>query len=238
MGRRLSRWVQVTLVLLLPGPALLAQHAGHAGSTSPGHIGGAFHARPSPSFSGTPHFAPPVPQIGRSGHWPSWTPTYPARDGRGGVGYRRHYPTVYAAYPWLGAFPYYGLPLGYDASYGDDWQDEQAPPQQAEYGVPPASDYAPEAPDAEMAANGPSPYRPAYGVPAETAPPHAQPATTLIFKDGRTPVQVHNYALTGSTLYGLDEESHQEIPLSQLDVPATVEANRKTGVDFALPISR
>ena len=67
---------------------------------------------------------------------------------------------------------------------------------------------------------------------------HAQPATTLIFKDGRPPVQIHNYALTGSTLYALDGESRQEIPLSLLDVPATVAANRAAGVDFALPVSR
>ena len=65
-----------------------------------------------------------------------------------------------------------------------------------------------------------------------------QPATTLIFKDGRPPVQVHNYALTASTLYALDGESRQEIPLSLLNVPATVEANRAAGVDFALPVSR
>ena len=67
---------------------------------------------------------------------------------------------------------------------------------------------------------------------------HLQPTTTLIFKDGRTPVQVHNYALTASTLYALDGDSRQEIALSLLDVPATVEANRKAGVDFALPVSR
>ncbi len=66
---------------------------------------------------------------------------------------------------------------------------------------------------------------------------HAQPATTLIFKDGRPPVQVHNYALTANTLYALDGESRQEIPLSLLNVPATVEANRAAGVDFALPVS-
>jgi hypothetical protein len=67
---------------------------------------------------------------------------------------------------------------------------------------------------------------------------HGQPATTLIFKDGRTPVQVHNYALTDNTLYALDGDSRQEIPLSLLDLPATMEANRKAGVDFALPVSR
>jgi hypothetical protein len=60
----------------------------------------------------------------------------------------------------------------------------------------------------------------------------------LIFKDGRPPVQIHNYALTASTLFALDGETRQEIPLSVLDVQATVEANRAAGVDFALPTSR
>jgi hypothetical protein len=60
----------------------------------------------------------------------------------------------------------------------------------------------------------------------------------LIFKDGRPATQVHNYALTATTLYALDGESRQEIPLSLLNVPATIEANRATGVDFALPIRR
>jgi hypothetical protein len=50
-------------------------------------------------------------------------------------------------------------------------------------------------------------------------------------------VQVHNYALTASTLYALDGDSRQEIPLSLLNVPETVETNRKAGVDFALPVS-
>ena len=89
-----------------------------------------------------------------------------------------------------------------------------------------------------MAENAPPAFRPAYQGPVEIAPVHAQPATTLIFKDGRPPAQVHNYALTGSTLYALDGESRQEIPLSLLNVPATVEANRAAGVDFALPVSR
>jgi hypothetical protein len=60
----------------------------------------------------------------------------------------------------------------------------------------------------------------------------------LIFKDGRTPMQVHNYAITANTLYALDGDMRQEIPLSVLDVEATVEANRAVGVDFALPSGR
>jgi hypothetical protein len=67
---------------------------------------------------------------------------------------------------------------------------------------------------------------------------HAQPATILIFRDGRPPEKVHSYALTGSTLYALDGDLNREIPLALLNVPATVEINRAAGVDFALPVSR
>jgi hypothetical protein len=145
------------------------------------------------------------------------------------VGYRGPY--LYGGY--LGAVPFgYGLPLA--LPYGDD-QDEggaQVAPQQADYSNQPTGDYGP-----EVAANTPSPFRPIYQGQSEAAPVHVQPATTLIFKDGRPPAQVHNYALTASTLYALDGDSRQEIPLSLLDVPATVEANRKAGVDFALPVT-
>ena len=148
------------------------------------------------------------------------------------MGYRGPY--RYGAYPgWL---PFgYGLPFG--LPFGDD-QDEggaQVAPPQPDYSNQPPVDYGPEAP--EVAANTPSLFRPTYQGQIEAAPVHVQPATTLIFKDGRPPVQVHNYALTANTLYALDGDSRQEIPLSLLDVPATVEANRKAGVDFALPMS-
>jgi hypothetical protein len=233
--------------MVLPASSL-AQHGGSAAPMSSAHMGSVVHS--SPSFAGPSRsFAPPAgplfqgssahqPQsghpIGQSGHWPSWNPGRHPDNGRHGVGYRRPY--SYVGYPWLAPFGY-GLP--YALPYGDD-QDEgggaQVAPQQADYSNQPAGDYGPEAP--EVAANTPSPFRPTYEGQIEAAPVHPQPTTTLIFKDGRTPVQVHNYALTASTLYALDGDSRQEIPLSLLDVPATVEANRKAGVDFALPVNR
>jgi hypothetical protein len=235
MRRGLTRFGQVTLVLLGPGFALLAQRAGLAGSTSPGHAGGALHVA-APSISGTPHLMPPAaPKPGRQGHWPIGTPNRPPVAATSN---HKHYPTVYAGYPWLVPYAYYGSPLPYGSLYGDDGQDAETPAQQAEYGVEPPIEYSPETPGTEVAANAPSPFRPAYEVPAEPPPVHAQPATTLIFKDGRPSTQVHNYALTGSTLYALDGESRQEIPLSEINIPATVEANRKAGVDFALPAVR
>jgi hypothetical protein len=62
-------------------------------------------------------------------------------------------------------------------------------------------------------------------------------ATTviLIYRDGRPPEQIQNYLATGSTLTVLDGGRRREIPLSALNIPATISANRQTGVDFQLP---
>ena len=139
----------------------------------------------------------------------------------------------------MGLIPFgYGLALPYALPYGNDQDDttgQQPAPQQPDYGDQPMSDYGPG--PAQLAANAPPSFRPGYQPQGDAAPMNAQPTTILIFKDGRPPVHVRNYALTASTLYALDGESRQEIPLSLLDVPATVAANRAAGVDFALPVS-
>ncbi len=241
---RVALGLLTTSLLLHSG--LFAQRGGLGAPMSSAHMGGAIHS--SPSFAGaTRTFIPPAgplfqggsahhptSPIGRTGHWPSWDWGQRPDNNRHGAGYRRPY--FYVGYPWLTPFGS-GFPSA--LPYGDD-QDEgggaQMTPQQSDYSNQPTSDYGPEAP--EVAANTPSPFRPTYQAEIEAAPVHLQPTTTLIFKDGRTPVQVHNYALTARTLYALDGDSRQEIPLSVLDVPATVEANRKAGVDFALPVSR
>jgi hypothetical protein len=244
MPRRPSLVVQVALVLLAPNLGLLAQHAGFKGAMSPAHLSSPIHAGPSPSFSGPARsFAPPsmarypTLQPGQSRHWPG-SPHRPG-DGRGGVGYHGPYssPYVYAGYPWLGAVGP-GIPWANGLPYTDD-QDQAAEPQPAPpQADQPMADYGQEPLDSQFAANAPPAFRPPYQGPVDFAPVHPQPATTLVFKDGRPSAQVHNYALTATTLYALDGESRQEIPLSLLDVPATVAANRAAGVDFALPISR
>ena len=147
---------------------------------SPAHLGGVVHS--SPSFSGASrNFAPPPgplfqgssarhpsSPIGRTGHWPSWDEGRHPDNHRHGVGSRGPY--LYVGYPWLSPFGY-GLPYG--LPYGDD-QDEgggaQAAPQQPDYSNQPTGDYGPEPP--EVAANTPSPFRPAYEGPIEFAPVH------------------------------------------------------------------
>jgi hypothetical protein len=173
---------------------------------------------------------------------PPTGPSHRPENDRHGVGYRTHDPYIYAGYTWLNSSGY-GLPVAYGGLPYDNGQDDtgggpQPGPQQADYGDQPPADYTPEPPGPQVADNAPLTFRPSYQGQADNAPVSAQPATTLIFKDGRPPVQVHNYALTADTLYALDGDSRKEIPLSLLNLQATVEANRAAGVDFALPTSR
>jgi hypothetical protein len=184
----------------------------------------------------------PVSPISEGQHWPSagTGPSHrPGGDHDGARHYDR-YPNVYAGYPWLSSFGY-GFPVAYGAPYIDDQDEASSPqpaPQSADYGNVPPPDYVQQPSGPQLAANAAPPFRPPYQEQINTPPVHAQPATTLVFKDGRPSLQVHNYALTASTLYALDGESHQEIPLSLLNVPATIETNRAAGIDFALPVSR
>ncbi len=249
MRRRLTPFVQVAFgflaASLLCPPALMAQHVG---TNLPSPIGlrpspslpvpsrgsglpsGPMHLPPGVRFPSAPiHEGPPRPPVG---------PSHRPDNGQHGAGYRTYPPYIYAGYPWLNSFGY-GLPVPYGGLPYDGGQDQSQPaPQQAGYSAPPAADPAPEPPAPEVAVSDAPTFRPAYLGHGESAPVSAQPATTLIFKDGRQPIQVHNYALTANTLYALDGDTRQEIPLSVLDVQATVEANRAAGVDFALPTSR
>lgn len=145
-------------------------------------------------------------------------------------GYRRPYVNI-AWNVWPGSqVPYY---LGYPDDFGYDYDNDQAD-DQAQQAQPAQEDaYA-----GEPYAREPEPW-PAYPPeqPAGAAGqpvPAAQEPVTLIFKDGRQPEQVHNYMMTGSTLYVLDQK-RREIPIQDLDLTATANANRDAGVDFPLP---
>jgi hypothetical protein len=69
---------------------------------------------------------------------------------------------------------------------------------------------------------------------AAARPEHEQPATTIIFKDGRR-VDVRNYVIAKNTLTILDGGMRQRFQLSQVDLPATQKANDERGVDFKAP---
>ena len=59
-------------------------------------------------------------------------------------------------------------------------------------------------------------------------------AVTLVFKDGRPPEKIYNYALTRTMLYVADGK-HQQIPISELNLAATKQVNQQNGVNFQLP---
>jgi hypothetical protein len=82
------------------------------------------------------------------------------------------------------------------------------------------------APDAQMP-------RPAYDGP--TPAPEPEQAITVIFNNGRAPESIQNYMMNSSTLTDLDEHRYEQIPLNQIDLAATEQANRSRGLDFQVP---
>lgn len=179
----------------------------------------------------------------------------------------RHYPRGVGilTYPTsaFGYFPYMGF---YDGFYDDGFYDSDyfdsgyAGPSDNSYAQPSDSGYAaaqPEyapypqqpQPDDGSAYSAPPPpgYMPyPYAYPQSAAPispemhyvPGSTDTITLIFKDGRPPEQIHNYLATHTTVTVIDGNHHRDIPIADLDVPATIQANRETGVGFQLPSAR
>ena len=160
------------------------------------------------------------------------------------------------AYPALvgpGFWPYdlsfYG---GYDPWYGDDgygsygsYSGFQDPPYNdpvynnlSNDGLAPTASayYNQSAPAAPPPAAEPAPA-PAPGPEMQYVPGSAD-TVTLIFRDGRPPEEIHNFIATRSTLTVLDGRRRRDIPIADLDLAATLKANRETGVDFQLPATR
>lgn len=73
-----------------------------------------------------------------------------------------------------------------------------------------------------------------YSNASPAPPPTSEEVVKLVFKDRRPPQEIHNYALTPTTLYVLDQQ-RRDIPVGEIDLAATEKANRDAGVDFQLP---
>jgi hypothetical protein len=72
-----------------------------------------------------------------------------------------------------------------------------------------------------------------YGRPQPA--PKAEAGVTLIFKDRRPPETIHNYMLTQTNLMVIKGQRQYDIPVAELDVAATEQANKAAGVVFQLP---
>jgi hypothetical protein len=152
------------------------------------------------------------------GHRPPYRPNY-------GYPYLAYASPLYAV-PWFGGWPYFG---NWDSSGYDSYAETSAAPDQS---------YAePESAPAEEAEARPA-YQPNQAEVAPYVARQTEPALTIVYKDGRSQ-QVHNYALTQTTLLLLDDASSgrtQQVSLHEIDLPATEQANRAAGVDFRLPV--
>jgi hypothetical protein len=73
---------------------------------------------------------------------------------------------------------------------------------------------------------------PAPGTSMSVVPP--APSTTFVFRDGRR-LTAQNYAISGQTLWILNEHTAQKFSLSDLDRAATEQTNASAGVEVHLP---
>lgn len=235
----------MAIALLVAGIALpvCAQRGGgsrggFSGHSFSGYSAPAFHGSFAPAthfnyasrpvYSGS-RFAAAAPAY-RGGNAAGYRPAHPGGpyNGRGrfyGVGIPYGYPYGYGTGP---VAPYY---LGYPDDSGVYDGPVTAPADGGQsYLAPPPPDQGPPPADAYQAYAGP----PAPQTSASAPAPEPEDAVTLIFKDGRPPEQIHNYALTRTTLYVRDQHK-RDIPVADLDLVATEKANRDAGVQFQLP---
>lgn len=263
MRRLVSIVLPVAMVLW--GTGFANSQRGGGGAAIGVHAGGGMHlggggfrgTSLAPAPNAPRFFAPPAPPVfhtpvSASGHALDFNRQF-TRGMNGswtGAGGRRPYPGGHnGGRPRIGIFAYntylapnvVGFPFGFGPLFYDDYYDDDdfdqstAPPSQVypdDYGepVPPDADEPGDA-ESEPAADT---YRPAYQ-PGGEEQFKPQPGTILIFNNGRPSEQVHNYVLTSTMLYGFDNGARQEIPLSEIDLPATIQANRSAGVEFSLP---
>lgn len=143
------------------------------------------------------------------------------------------YTSVYPAWPGYGygyGYPYELNPGFLDWGDDDDSSNEQgslAPSYPDPYLEP---DYGP--PEGYPGLSEPEGNS---SVEQPAMPAESQPPLTVIFKDGRAAESIENYIMTATVLTDLDSHHYERIPLDQIDLAATQQANRANGVDFQIP---
>ncbi|MGB7555587.1 MAG: hypothetical protein WBM04_14535 [Candidatus Korobacteraceae bacterium] len=148
---------------------------------------------------------------------------------------------------WAYASPYYYIPLG-DYGYGYDYDYVGGPDMYSGPPIspndpslhmiveqPPTQSYRRAPPDDVQAVVTPPPQITPEQPPAEREAKPREP-TVLVFRDGHQQ-EVSNYAIMGQTVYVLDDRI-QKIPLTNLDVSATVKANDDRGMEFKVPVTQ
>jgi len=154
--------------------------------------------------------------------------------------YNRSFGYGYPA--WYG-YSYYPYPYVIDPGLYD-WSTGDTDDTQGNYTYAPNSDAGADAgPDypsdpGPLAGNAYAEAPPASSIPRRPNPVSAaseEEPLTVFFKDGRNPEKMRNYILNSRSLTDLDRNHYQQIPLDQIDVAATEQANRAHGLDFEVP---
>jgi len=134
------------------------------------------------------------------------------------------YPLIYPGYPTV--FDYGDSGDSSDAGYSEPGQDSG--PVYYDKGPYDEQQQAP----SYLPWSGNAPPIPASD--GQEQSPSSEPAVTLVFKDGRQPLQIHNYVMTQSYVF-VGDGNGAFISTDQIDLPATLKANRDAGVEFRLP---
>jgi hypothetical protein len=257
------RWIASAIfmaeLVVAPGWAQRAVPSGHAGGFSMPHgftaprVSGGFSSGThvsSPPVMPRPNFtAPPQYRLTMPGRYRAGQPFYPGNNGNrnsppppdwhGKRPYHDHGSRYRQSYvPYFYARSTYLVP-GLLNSYWDYPYDSYSDEQSGSY---PAQGQAEDTSTNSSA--DPAPYEPQQmpdvpPPPPAPAEPLPRAAVTLVFKDGHSQ-QIHNYAMTKTTVYVLDDVAsgrRPEIPIDRIDLLATEQANREAGVDFVLPVA-
>jgi hypothetical protein len=251
--RSLTPIAAFALFLAVP---LFAQHGGggHAGghgsggfsghsSFSGGHAGGGMHSgaiRSGPIASRGISHAPYRPGFSGS-HFSGRN--FRGRGQRGPIitnrGFRNCLGCRGVGYPWgyAGYYdPYWSWDSGYDnSSYDEGYErDRDRADQMNSESLDQQRMLRQEEADGDqdIYARFDRSQRPA---PVEDKPGASiMPATVLIFRDQHKQ-EVQNYAIVGQTLWNFAPQHTQKIPLADLDLAATAQANDDRGVTFRIP---
>jgi hypothetical protein len=235
-------WILLApLALLIFAVSTAAQiNAAPPSVTSVGFGGRAF----SPLF-------PSVTSLGPRGYTPGFNPAFPNSRPLFGLhppppfvdGHHHHHPDN-GSVPLVGVYglPYYAY---YDPGYMPYYPYYQANDAQNDTSDDPydggptvfdrrgrGTPARPPAANSEDQATRSAPPPPPEA--SETDPPVIQPATVLVFKDGRR-MEIENYAIVGNTLYDLSDGARRKVPLADLDIGATTKQNDERGIDFQIP---
>jgi len=186
-------------------------------------------ASPRASYSGSMHRMPYDGHQGGNG----WD-----HGGRGRG--RNHFGFGFYGWPGYAYSPWWGWGYPYLFNDWDYWDNFEAQPgyDGSQSYAQPYPDYMPgpydQLPDQGEPQAPPPAAQPQPAPSSAPVPPAPAPLTTLVFKDGRPNEQIHNYLLTPSTLSVLDAH-RRDIPVDQIDVAATTNLNRESGIEFSLP---